>query len=418
MKNYEHAHQALLQILNGEISFQLAINKVLKQEKKKVDHEFKSIVAALVGCSLRHYFIFEKLIKDYFGEVDNNDLSLLMICLSNKLFVKKVDEAELLKYVADGCSYEGVEDFIEEKKDVHQLIPSDIPSDSKVYVHLRYNIPLWLVHMWARNNGPVLFKRLYYSFGQNTTYLVRINTQKISPNEFFEKYPEFHKAEDEQLAIYNKKESVNNNPAIKSEDAYHMPCAYTYMCKSLDLDPIRGIAIFAECKNHLLDELQLLLGPDFAFEYICGDQKTYFSVNEKVKKYGLTNAALYEAKSNAIITCLSKPVHTFFVCPKNSYLSALKEYPDFFLNVKQENLDEFIKEEEQALNEAAPQVEAGGNLVYFIPTICKNESQALIRRFLEKHPEFKLIEQKQLFPFDRYKSFLYFAILEKEVKND
>ena len=416
MKIYEHAQHALLSILNDSLSFQLAINKTIKQEKKKTDREFRSSISALVGCSLRHFYVFENLIKDKYPEIENGDLALLMVGLSNKLFVKKIDENELLNDIEKACSIDGAREFMDSVNDTHKLIPESIPKESKTYIHLRYNIPLWIVHMWAKNNGPVLFKRLYYSFGQSTSRLVRINTRKISSEAFFEKYPDFHKSEDANIAVINSKENIKMNPAVKAEDAFAYPVAYTYMCKDLDLDPIRGIAMYAECENHLLDELYQLLGNSFQFECICGDQKTFFFSNERVKKYGFTNAALYETKS--IITCISKPVHTFFVCPKNSNLSALRDNPDFFLYVKQEELDNYIAEEERALEEVSPLVESGGDLIYFIPTICKNESQSLIHRFLDKHKEYRLVEQRQLFPFDKYKSFLYFAILRKEVSHD
>ena len=139
MKVYEHAQHALLSVLNDGLSFQIAINQTLKQEKKKIDRDFKGTVSALVGCSLRHFYIFEKLIKDYFVEVDNNDISLLMIALSNKLFVKKIDEAEMEEYVEKECSYEQTKDFLDENSDVRKLIPESVPSDSKTYVQLRYS---------------------------------------------------------------------------------------------------------------------------------------------------------------------------------------------------------------------------------------------------------------------------------------
>ena len=95
MKIYEHAQRSLLHILDDGLSFQIAINQSLKQEKKKIDRDFKSAISALVGCSLRHYYVFEKLIKDEYKDINNSDLSLLMIGLSNKLFVKKIDQEEL-----------------------------------------------------------------------------------------------------------------------------------------------------------------------------------------------------------------------------------------------------------------------------------------------------------------------------------
>ena len=415
MKIYEHAQRSLLHILDDGLSFQIAINQSLKQEKKKIDRDFKSAISALVGCSLRHYYVFEKLIKDEYKDINNSDLSLLMIGLSNKLFAKKIDQEELEDDIERAFSLEGAKEFLGKINDPHFLIPESIPVESKTYIHLRYNIPLWITHMWAKNNGPTLFRRLYYSFKQGNNHLVRINTQKISPDNFFEKYEDYQRVDDEKFAAISR-ENLRKNKALDSMDAINMPCGYAFMCRDLDLDPIRGIAMYAECDNHLLDELYLLLGSNFRFEYICGDQKTYFAMNDRVKKYGMVNSALYETKS--IITCISKPVHTFFVCPKNSNLGLLKEQPDFFLNAKQEDLDLFIKEEERALEEVAPLVESGGDLIYFIPTICKNESQTLIHKFLNKHREYRLVEQKQLFPFDRYKSFLYYAILRKENSND
>ena len=418
MKEFEHAHKVLLSIFNEELSFQLAINNSLKQEKKKIDHEFKNTVFSLVGCSLRHYFVFEEIAKRKYTNLDINQLSLLMLGLSNKLFVKKVNVDELNKYIAKESGLEDAEQFISDYSDPTNLIPQDIPVDSKKYIHLRYNLTLWIVNMWAKNNGPVLSNRLYRSFGQNSSKLVRINTQQISHEEFFKKYNDFAEVEDNNLALHTGQENLRLNPAIKNHDALRMPCAYSYMCKDLDLDPVRGITIFAESENHLLDELYLLLGNEFPFEYICGDQKTYFNVNEKVKKYHLSQGGLFEAKSSGIITCVSKPVHTFFVCPKNSSFALLKEYPDYFLTIKQEDLDSLIEEEERALEEASHFVEDGGNLVYFVPTICKNEGHSLVRRFLNNHNDYSLVIEKQLFPFDHYKSFMYFAILRKEVLHD
>ena len=94
------------------------------------------------------------------------------------------------------------------------------------------------------------------------------------------------------------------------------------------------------------------------------------------------------------------------------------ERPDYFLTIKQEMLDQLIAGEEKALEEATNHVEDGGDLIYLIPTFCKNEGRSLIRRFLNKHPEFTLGDEKQLYPFDRYQTMLYFAKLRKEVKHD
>ena len=190
------------------------------------------------------------------------------------------------------------------------------------------------------------------------------------------------------------------------------------LLKDLDIDPIRGIAIYGGSTNAIIDELYLRLGVNFKADYLCGTQKHFFEVRDAVKKYGLVNLSLYECEHQAILTCISKPVHTFFLCPENSYFLGLIERPDYFLSCRQEDLDSFIKIEYESLIEASHHVEDGGDLVYFVPTFCRNETKSIIHRFIKEHEGFSLVEEKQLVPFDKYESMLYFAILRKEVKHD
>ena len=418
MREFEHAQQALKSILIDQLPFNLAINTTLKNEKNKIDRDFKMSVTAVTGCALRHYYIFKELATRKYGELDDEKLSLLLLGLANHLFAKRFEEKEFHQYIAKETGLEGVEEFILANDNPKSLIPEDIDPESKKYIHYRFNLPYWLVNMWAKNNGPILSKKLYFSFASDNIKVVRINEQKNSSEVFFKNNPEFHPVEDDGLAVYKEKENIKRHQAIKNQSALLIPAGYLYMCKDLDLDPIRGIAVYAESENHLLDELFVRLGHEPQIEYICGDQKTYFDAKATADYRRMKQVALYEAHSEAIITCISKPVHTFFVCPLNSMYANLKEYPDFFLKCNQEDLDGYIQEEEKALNEASPLVEKGGDLVYFIPTICKNEGHTLIHRFLKNHPEYVLKEERQLFPFDRYKSTLYFAILRKEEKHD
>ena len=413
MRNFEHAQKALDSILIDHLPFNLAINQTLKQEKDKIDRDTKVAIAAVTGCALRHYYIFKELISRRYGEIEDNKLSLLFLALANHLFAKRFDEAEFHKYIAKETGLEDIEGFVSSINNPKSLIPEDINPESKKYIHYRFNLPYWLVIMWAKNNGPILSKRLYYSFSGENTKLVRVNSQKISLEKFFEKNKDFSPIEGEEIAIYREKENIKHHPAVRNQDALLIPVGYSYLFRDLDLDPVRGIAVYAESDNYLLDELYVRLGNKPAIDFICGDQKTFFETKNKKDHFGMADVSLYETHSETIITCISKPVHNFFVCPKNSQYANLKEYPDFFLRCNQEDLDGYVLEEEKALNEAAPLVEKGGNLIYLIPTICKNEGHTNVHKFLKVHPEFELKEERQLFPFDRYKTTLFFAVLQK-----
>ena len=136
------------------------------------------------------------------------------------------------------------------------------------------------------------------------------------------------------------------------------------------------------------------------------------------KRYHLEGLSLYECPHTAMLTCISKPVHTMFVSPENSHFQSLIDSPEYFLRCNQDDLDKFIQIEKESILEASKQVENGGDLIYFVPTLCKNETKRVVRAFLEENKNFTLVNEKQLFTFDPYKSILYFAILRKEESHD
>ena len=57
-----------------------------------------------------------------------------------------------------------------------------------------------------------------------------------------------------------------------------------------------------------------------------------------------------------------------------------------------------IANQKEALNDASEFIEEGGNLIYMIPTMNKKESLQIMTAFLEAHPDFALVEQKQFLP--------------------
>ena len=418
MKNIEHAYNVLIKVVEDNLPFNIAVRSSLKEEKNKYDSEFKSSITAVSGCVLRHYFVFKELVGRKYPEANEEQFLLISLGLANHIFAKRFNEEELLAFIASKVEYDDVTEFITSFNDPKKLIPEDIEFGSKKFLSLRHNIPIWLVNMWQKNAGPFLSKKLFKGLTERKKSLVRINKNHLSDSEFLEKYSDFIAFREEGIAIYEGKEPLRKHSAIINEDALEMPLSYTFMCRDLDIDPLRGIAIYGGANNSLLDELYVLLGASFKADYVCGTQKHYFDVLATIKKLGLTDISTYEGDGSLIVTCISKPVHTFFVCPENTYFVGLMERPDYFLTIKQEMLDGLIKNEEVALEEASNHVEDGGDLIYFIPTFCKNEGRSLIRRFLNKHPEFTLGDEKQLYPFDRYQTMLYFAKLRKEAKHD
>lgn len=420
MKAIEHVNNALEKIIFEGSSFNLAIRSSLKNEKRNSEREFVNTITSICGGYLRHYYSIDVAVKKAFPDFSEKEQLLIGVALTDKLFSKKLDRDEIFKSLfKDRADKEKeIKDFLDKFVDPFSLIPEDMKPDSDEYLHLRYNIPLFIVKMWRRNAKGALSRKLFRTFKKNDRRVVRIDTNRISVDEFFAKYPELTRIDELPLAEVNDKANVKKLPAVIEGDALNMHASNTYAFEDLDIDFVRGVAVYGGASNDIIDELYARFGNNLKLDYLCGSQKHFFEVNNKVKNYHIKDLSLYECGHDALRTCISQPVHTFIVSPENTSFERLKEESDYFLRVKREDLDGFINIQHETLTNALELLEDGGSLVYMVPTLCRNETYGLIRRFVDEHPDVKLEKEVQLFPFDKYNSMFYFAVLKKESSND
>ena len=420
MKEIEHIKNALEKIIFDGSSFNVAIRSSLKDDKRNNDATFVSTITSICGGYLRHYYSIDRIVKKTFPNLDEKEQLYIGIALSDKLFSKKIEKEEMLKNIQKNKAEEEtkIKDFLDSINDPFSLIPEEAKPNSDEYIHFRYNIPLFLVKMWRRNAKGALSRKLFRTFKKNDRCVVRIDTNKISIDNFFEKYNVFSRVDEYPLAEIKEKSNVKRLPPIVSGDALNMHASYTYALQNADIDFVRGVAIYGGASNDIIDELYARFGNQLKLDYLCGNQKHFFEVNNKVKKYHLKSVSLYECGYDALRTCISKPMHTFIVSPENTSFERLKEESDYFLRVKKEDLDAFISTQNIVLNNALELLEDGGYLIYIVPTLCRNETYGLIHRFVSEHNNVKLENETQLFPFDKFNSMLYFAVLKKESSND
>ena len=124
----------------------------------------------------------------------------------------------------------------------------------------------------------------------------------------------------------------------------------------------------------------------------------------------MTDIELDERNYDQMSELINEPVHTFFVCPRSTFLLGLYERADHFLRVHKEDLPQVVEREYKTLEEASKHVEPGGELIYFVTTFCNDECRKMTKKFLKEHEEYEFITEKQMFPFDKYQTLLYFSV--------
>ena len=413
------ARDILNRIINENTPFSLALKQAFK--KNEVSKEDKANISAMVGCVLRHYLVLSNVISKQYPALDSVGVIALMIAFSNALFIKKLDQEDCNKEAQQYLKDEDVkvQDFIEPYLAEKKLVPENIEVGSFEFLSYRYNTPVDIIKMWSKQFGHIAVSKALKANSKPAPVVLRIDNKKIEDGDFFNKYPEFERIEGVNgMALYKGEGKFKNHEVSEKALATPYALAFKEMLDEGDVDLLRGLAIYTEYPNDLLIDLLSRKESISGVEFIAGNLATASNARNFLNKNQVRGVNVYEAQASAIITCLSKPVHTFVVMPDSSRFNLLQLLPDYFLRFDFNKLDELIANQKLALKEAAEQVEEDGYLLYLVDTLSKKESINIINEFLANNENFTLVRDKLYFPYKKYGGSYYFAALKKAKKND
>ena len=413
------ARDILNRIINENTPFSLALKQAFK--KNEVSKEDKANISAMVGCVLRHYLVLSNVISKQYPALDSVGVIALMIAFSNALFIKKLDQEDCNKEAQQYLKDEDVkvQDFIEPYLAEKKLVPENIEVGSFEFLSYRYNTPVDIIKMWSKQFGHIAVSKALKANSKPAPVVLRIDNKKIEDEDFFNKYPEFERIEGVNgMALFKGEGKFKNHEVSEKALATPYALAFKEMLDEGDVDLLRGLAIYTEYPNDLLIDLLSRKESINGVEFIAGNLATASNARNFLNKNQVRGINVYEAQASAIITCLSKPVHTFVVMPDSSRFNLLQLLPDYFLRFDFNKLDELIANQKLALKEAAEQVEEDGYLLYLVDTLSKKESINIINEFLANNENFTLVRDKLYFPYKKYGGSYYFAALKKAKKND
>ena len=412
MKELEVSKNILEKIIIDDVPFALSIRNGFK--KYNVSNEARGNITALLGCVLRHHFLLNNLVERYFDNPKFEDTIYLRFLISNKLFLRRYMNDEIYALAIQTLEKEKVDLLMQFISSTNEIIPSELDKASPEYLSMRFNTPSWIIRMWQKQYGKgITFKILKCNYHQSTP-TVRVNDKEITAEEMLKKYPGFAASPVENVLVYQSKGSPKNLDEFKQNKIFFMKMATKYVMDKLEIEPLKRIAIYSDVPNNMYLDLVARFGKDVSADVVINHTQSFFESKKMVESFHYDNIRVYNAQYSSLITCISHRVGTFICLPRNTTFDLLRSTPDYFLRVKQEKLDEILKEEADSLEESAKLVELDGDLVYMVPTISKKESSIMVGNFLFKHPEFELIEEKQFFPFEPFDSCLYYAILRRK----
>lgn len=415
MEELDLSLSILNDIIDNDVPFSEALRKVFKADVEK--RPLRGTVAALVGCELRHHILFNYLLGD-FEDFTDSEKRYTALALSNIAFVKKI-ETDAVKIALS--QYVGDEKFAKlsellEKAETKQFIPETMSKTSNHYLALRYNTPEWVLKIWQ-----------HYGFG--TTYkILRKNAtpsfatlrvcHPLSVEDLIARGPDFVATSVDGIVSYRGKVAVRKLPEFQKGELFAEKPAIKVLVDRFKIEDPKELMVYeGDGDISLLLELLETYQDTIGMNFCVPNLDDYLPVTKAIRRKNLRNVNLFAAAPDSLEAGIARPLDLVIASPKSTDFDRIREEPDYLLHFhKQEGEGQLYIQEKEVLENASRYVAENGTLVYMVRTISRKEGHNLINAFLANHPEFHLLEEKQMFPFEPAETALYYAAMVKRAE--
>jgi len=414
MQEFDLAKSLLDDIVDNDTPFSEALRKVFQNDVAL--RPMRNMVAGLLGCELRHHLLFAYL-SEPLSDFDIAEKRFLALALADAYFFKRIplDQLQTILHEKLGdAKMAEAQAFLDKAGKTDEYIPADIAKTSNKYLSLRYNTPEWVLKIWEHYGYGTTYKILKKNNRQNTTS-VRVRTSLTSVEELLNNNPDYAKTSVEGILYYGGKLPLRKLPEAHDEKIFsERPATKAVLDKFKVEEPAEAFLYNGNADSSILKEMIESYGSSIGLNLGVYDVKNYVDVIRMIKGANLKNVNFFGADPTAMDAAISRPQDLAICAPNSSNFDLIREYPDYLLHFKKEGMDELFAKEKAMLEGTSKFVAEHGTLIYMIYTISKKEGHQTIGDFLLTHPEFKLVREAQLFPYEELDTALYYAVMKKE----
>ncbi|MBQ3022860.1 MAG: 16S rRNA (cytosine(967)-C(5))-methyltransferase RsmB [Clostridia bacterium] len=285
------------------------------------------------------------------------------------------------------------------------FLPSDKGSDK--YISIKYSLPTWLVEMWK---GEGYSEDFFAALNLDPPVTVRLNTLKCSalPEEF-QKIPSLPHGYN-----YTGGGSVENTSFYKDGSIAVQDGASQMAIMALDVKKdMRVLDLCSAPGGKAAYIAQLLENSGEVISCDIHEHKLEL-IKNNLSRLGVANTKVIQndatVKNEAFLEAFDR-VLADVPC---SGLGVLRRKPDIRLNKSPLANEQLVKIQREILENASCYVKKGGKLLYSTCTVARNENEDAIKEFSEKHPDFTLLEERQLLPNKDNTDGFFYASFERK----
>ncbi len=415
MKEIITAQSVLKLILFTDTSFSLALKKTFLNHDDLQD--VRGISSTLVGCELRHHFLFEFLIVDSKTVLSDDEKCLVYIALSNNLFLKRLDDESVNSFIKEQLGderYHAIEKLLTYHDSPNDLIPNSISRDSIEFLSLRFNTPIWVIKMWQKHFGKGITFKLLKKNAKPQLLTCRIMNAQTTEEQVLKDNNAFKPTAIKDIVLFDGKAPKKRADFFRSFDVYPEKLAVKDFFDKFSQPNVRNILVYSGYDNSLVYELYQKYGRDVNFYVGVSNLEERFELTRTFRLSNSKNILIFNAPDPySMEAAINNEADLVVVAPNSSCFDEIRQYPDFLIKFKQESIDGLIAQQKAALEGASKYVVEDGKLVYIVMTLDRKESHSVIVDFLQKHRDFEAVEERQRFPYDELDTAMYYAILKR-----
>lgn len=415
MQELDLSLSILSDIVDNDVPFAEALKKVFKTDMNK--RQYRSAVAALVGCELRHHILFNFLLNDV--DLSEEEKRFTSLVLANIAFARKIDveASKTALGVKLGGKVSIVSSLLETAESGKSFIPEDMSRTSNRYLSLRYNTPEWVLKIWQHYGFGVTYKILRKNATSNQATL-RVRSP-LTSEEMIKSSSDFSLSAVDGILNYKGKIAVRKIPEFQRGELFLEKPGVKAVVDRFKIEEPKELMVYeGDSDSSLLYEVLESYKDSVGMNLVVRHMDDHLLVGKHLRKTGLKNVNFFEAESDSMTSGISHPQDLVIAAPRSTNFDKIREEPDYLLHFhKQEGEGKLYIEEKEILENCAKFVAENGTLVYMIKTISRKEGHNVINAFLANHQEFHLIEEKQMFPFEANDTALFYAAMMKQTPN-
>ena len=270
---------------------------------------------------------------------------------------------------------------------------------------VRYSVPEWIIDGWNADYGRDVTEKMLEAFMQPAKITVRTNTQKCTPEELKDRLSQ-------EGVTVEAIEGISYAFALSGfdylaglgsfQDGWFYVQDISSMTVAHAADPKKGDYIIDVCaapggkSSHLaelLDGSGMVEARDLT-EYKVG------LIEENILRHDLHNMKAVQQDATLFDETSVEKADILICDLPCSGLGVIGRKSDIRYKMTAEKAHDLAVLQQEMLDTVWKYVKRGGKLIYSTCTIHKEENEDNVVAFLQKHPQFTLVEQRQIFPME------------------